>query len=82
VKKYAKYKLLSVVLDTYVPPEEFKSIGDLVEYNFPKAIIKVTRNASNVAASELLQKFPVNDLNIEEPDIEDIIRSVFTDDRR
>jgi len=80
VKKYAKYKLLSVVLDTYVPPEEFKSIGELTDYNFPKALIKVTRNASNVAASELLQKFPVNDLNIEEPDIEDVIRSVFTDD--
>lgn len=78
VKKFAKYKVLSVVLDEYVSPEKLSSIGDLTDYNFPKATIRVARSASNVAAAQLLQKFPVDDLNIEEPDIEDIIRDVFT----
>ncbi len=78
VKRYAKHKLLSVVLDTYVPPDKLLAIGELVSYEFPKAVIKVERNASNVAAAELLQNFPVDDLNIEEPDIEDVIRDVFT----
>lgn len=77
VKKYAKYKLLSVVLDAYVPPEKLTEIGELVSYEFPKVVIKVGRSESNVAASELLQEFPVDDLNIEEPDIEDVIRDVF-----
>lgn len=77
VRKFAKYKVLSIVLETYVPPEKLKEIGDLDEYNFPKAVIRVPRSASNVAAAQLLQKFPVDDLNIEEPDIEDIIRDVF-----
>ncbi len=78
VKKFAKYKVLSVVLDTYVAPDKFKEIGELTDYNFPKAVIRVPRSASNVAAAQLLEKFPVDDLNIEEPDIEDIIRDVFT----
>lgn len=78
VKKYAKHKLLSVVLDTYIPPEELGHIGEVTEYNFPKVILKVPRSASNVAAAQLLEKFPVDDLNIEEPDIEDVIRDVFT----
>lgn len=78
VKKFAKYKLLSVILEEYVPPEKFKEIGILTDYNFPKAVIRVERSASNVAAAQILQKFPVDDLNIEEPDIEDIIRDVFT----
>lgn len=78
VKKFAKYKVLSVILDEYVPPEKLKDVGELTEYNFPKAIIRVPRSASNIAASQLLQKFPVDDLNIEEPDIEDIIRDVFS----
>ncbi|KKW10653.1 MAG: ABC transporter-like protein, ABC-2 type transport system ATP-binding protein [Microgenomates group bacterium GW2011_GWC1_49_7] len=78
VKKFAKYKVLSVVLETYVAPDKLAEVGELTEYNFPKAVIRVSRNASNVAAAELLQKFPVDDLNIEEPDIEDIIRDVFT----
>lgn len=78
VKKFAKHKVLSIVLEEYVPPEKFKEIGELVDYNFPKAVIRVPRSASNIAAAQLLQKFPVDDLNIEEPDIEDIIRDVFT----
>lgn len=78
VKKFAKFKILSVVLDSYIPPTKFSEIGELVEYNFPKAIIRVARSASNVAAAQLLQKFPVEDLNIEEPNIEDIIRDVFS----
>ncbi len=78
VKKFAKHKVLSVVLDEYVAPEKLSEVGELVSYDFPKAVIRVPRSASNVAAADLLQKFPVDDLNIEEPDIEDIIRDVFT----
>ena len=71
-------EVLSVVLDEYVSPEKLSKIGELTDYNFPKATIRVPRSASNVAAAQLLQDFPVDDLNIEEPDIEDIIRDVFT----
>ncbi len=78
VRKYAKHKLLSVVLETYVSPEKLAGVGELVRYEFPKAVIRVERSASNVAAAQLLQEFPVDDLNIEEPDIEDVIRDVFT----
>ncbi len=78
VKKFAKHKVLSVILDEYVAPEKLAEVGELVSYDFPKAVIRVPRSASNVAAADLLQKFPVDDLNIEEPDIEDIIRDVFT----
>lgn len=77
IRKFAKYKLLSVVLEEYMTPDKLSQIGELVSYTFPKAVIRVPRNASNVAAAELLSKYPVDDLNIEEPDIEDIIRDVF-----
>jgi len=77
VKKFAKQKVISLVLEEYVPPDKLQEVGELVEYDFPKAVLKVARNASNLAAAELLQKFPVDDLNIEEPDIEDVIRDVF-----
>lgn len=77
VKKYTKHKVLSVVLETYVAPDKLAEVGELIAYDFPKAVIKVSRGASNVAAAQILEKFPVADLNIEEPDIEDIIRDVF-----
>ncbi|MBI5448896.1 ATP-binding cassette domain-containing protein [Candidatus Gottesmanbacteria bacterium] len=78
VKKFAKYKALSIILDSYISPDALGEIGELISYDFPRAVIRVPRSASNVAAAQLLQKFPVDDLNIEEPDIEDVIRDVFS----
>lgn len=78
VKKFAKYKVLSIILESYIPPDALREVGELVTYDFPRAVIRVPRSASNVAAAQLLQKFPVDDLNIEEPDIEDVIRDVFS----
>lgn len=77
VKRYAKYKLLSVVLDSPVDREKLSSVGEVVFLEYPKTIIKVNRRDSNMAAARLLENFPVDDLNIEEPDIEEVIRDVF-----
>jgi len=77
VKKFATDKILSVVLDSFVSKEKLEEIGVVVSYEYPKVVIRVKRSDSNIAASLLLKKFPVDDLNIEEPDIEDVIRDVF-----
>ncbi|MBI2029677.1 ABC transporter ATP-binding protein [Candidatus Gottesmanbacteria bacterium] len=77
VKKYAKYKTLSVVFDKYVDPKKLEKIGIVKEFDYPKAVLTVDRKTSSIAASKLLADFPVDDLNIEEPEIEDIIRGVF-----
>lgn len=78
VEKYADHKLLSVVLAKDIDPKKLEEIGKVKEYEFPKAVISVKREVASVAAAELLQHFPVADLNIEEVPIEDIIREVFT----
>lgn len=77
VKKHATHKQLTVVFESDIDPKKLAEIGEIKLYEFPKVVLSVERGASNVAAAELLQKFPVADLNIEEPDIEDIIREVF-----
>jgi len=78
IEKFADHKLLSVVLQQGVKREELSKIGKVVEYSYPKAVIKVPRRESSHQAAKLLQHFPVADLNIEEPPIEDIIREDFT----
>jgi ABC-2 type transport system ATP-binding protein len=78
IRKFADHKLLTVVLAKQVDPEKLKEIGTVKEFDYPKVVISVKRSATSVAAAELLQHFPVADLNIEEPEIEDIIREVFT----
>ncbi len=78
VRKYAKYKTLSVIFNQYIDPKKLTKIGEIKIFDYPKAVFRINRNISNLAAAQLLQEFPVADLNIEEPEIEEIIREVFT----
>lgn len=77
-EKYADHKIISVVFSKDLDIKKLEKIGEIKEFNFPKAIISVKRAVASAAASELLQNFPVLDLNIEEVAIEDVIREVFT----
>lgn len=78
VDRYADHKLIKVVFSKDIDPKKLEKIAPIKEFNFPSAIFMVKRAASNAAAAELLKSFPIADLNIEEPSIEDIIREVFT----
>lgn len=78
VKKFADYKLLFLVLSKEVDPKKFAQVGQVKSYDFPKVVITVDRATAPMAASELLQKYPIADLNLEEPPIEEIIRQVFS----
>lgn len=77
VGQFAKEKIIKVYLDKPADIKGFAEIGKLKKYDYPQAVIRVPREASAVAASELLQNFPVADLTIEEESIEEIIRRVF-----
>ncbi len=78
IKKFANHKLLTVVFSKKVEEADLKKIGTIKEFEYPRAVISVKRSNTSSAAAELLQNFPVADLNIEEAQIEDIIREVFT----
>jgi ABC-2 type transport system ATP-binding protein len=77
--KFAKSKVIKVYLGRSADIKKFEEIGKVKRYDFPQAVLSVPREASAVAAAELLQTFPVTDLTIEEEPIEDIIRRVFRD---
>jgi ABC-2 type transport system ATP-binding protein len=78
VRKYADYKLIKIVFDKEIDGKRLEKIARVKAYSFPRAVLMVKRGISNTAAAELLKNFPIADLNIEEPSIEDIIREVFT----
>jgi len=80
IKKYADHKVLELILEKPVTKTELKKIRSIVikQYDFPKLTLTVKRRSANHVAATLLKKFPIADLNITEPAIEDIIREVFT----
>lgn len=76
--KYADHKIISAVLAKEIDVKKLEKVGQVKEYAFPKVVFSIKREAASLAAAELLQHFPVADLNIEEVPIEEIIGEVFT----
>lgn len=78
VKKYATHKSVSVVFEKHVSRKDLEHLGKIVSFQDKKVVISMPRSKSNYVAAQLLQSFPVEDLNIEEPNIEEVIRDVFS----
>ena len=81
IKKHAPYKLISVVLREYVDPKKLEAFGKVHTFTFPEWVIKVKQKDSNDVAARILKQLPVQDITIEDPDIEEVIRDVFTKER-
>ncbi len=77
IKEYTQNKTISLILEKPVDRFKLEKLGEVTEYDFPKVVLAVKRKESNTITTKLLKDFPIIDLNIEEPDIEDIIREVF-----
>lgn len=77
VEKFAKEKIIKVTLEDEKNIAKIEEIGKVKKMALPEVVLTVAREASAVAAAELLQNFAVADLTIEEIPIEDIIRKVF-----
>lgn len=75
--KYAKDKIIKIVLSDEIDIKEFEGIGKIVKYEHPNITIAVPRATVAFVASEILQKYNITDLTISEMNIEDVIRQVF-----
>ncbi len=78
VKHFAPFKLVSVVFGDYADPKKLESLGEVKYYNFPELKLHVSMEQANESVAKLLKQFKIDDIKIEDPDIEDIIRDVFT----
>jgi len=77
VSRFAKRKTITVYLNKEIDLKEMENIGKVRKVQFPQVVLSVPRSTAAVAASEILQNFPVGDLTIEEESIEEIIAKVF-----
>lgn len=77
IEKYADHKILSVVLSKDVPLEKLEKLASVTEYESPKVVFSVKRSEVSSKAAQILKELPVEDLNIEEVEIEEIIRRLF-----
>ncbi|HET8670373.1 MAG TPA: ATP-binding cassette domain-containing protein [Candidatus Saccharimonadales bacterium] len=79
VQKYATHKTLTLIFNGKVTHDDLKKYGEVVEFSFPKAVLSVPGNRTSKVAAELLTTFSVADINIDEPRLEDVVHSLFSD---
>lgn len=78
IAEYVNEKYLRVEFDSEVNKAELESIGKIIEFESMKAIIAVPREGHTRKAAEILEKFPVINLDIQDVELEDVIMKYFT----
>ena len=78
VSKHTQLKRISVVFEKEIPKNELEKQGVVISHDGIHAMIETTKeNVPNVT-SFVLSHYPVIDLTIEEPQIEEIISTIFS----
>ncbi len=75
--KYARNKILSLVFSKAITESKLAAFGQVKDFTPNQATLLVPRTEATKVAAKVLNELPVQDLNIEEPPIEAIIREVF-----
>jgi ABC-2 type transport system ATP-binding protein len=77
IDRFAPYKVLKLTFLKEVRKQDFASYGDITHFESIKAELTVPRDKTTSIAAEILQKFPVDDIIIDEMGIEDVVRRMF-----
>jgi ABC-2 type transport system ATP-binding protein len=77
IKKYARNKYITLIFLDETDKSDIEKFGKVIEYEPLKATIAVKRGDTPQVASEVLKKLPVDDVDIAEPELEEIIRQLF-----
>lgn len=76
IGRYATHKLVSLTFADSAP-REFATFGEVVEQTPTSVKLKAPRARVTEVCREVLARFPVTDLSVQEAEIEDVIRQLF-----
>src|SRR3990167_6828633 len=77
IKKFTPEKFISIVLKEPIAKEKLNDFATIKSYIFPELILKVSPEKLSETITKTIQELPIADLNIEDAQIEDVIRKVF-----
>jgi ABC-2 type transport system ATP-binding protein len=79
IDRFADFKILTISWQTGASfaAVDFSRFGELVEHSANRIQLKVKRDQVIAVCKELLDKVPVNDIDIQEVPIEEVIRRMF-----
>jgi len=78
VKKHAPYKLIKVILQREVKKDVFQALGKVIKFQYPEIVLVSSKEKISETTSKLFKQLPIEDVTIQDPAIEDIIREIFS----
>lgn len=76
-KKFANYKTVSLTLNADADQKVLKMFDKVVKYEYPELVIKVRPEKIAETTSYALKNLDVDDIDISEPELEDIVEVLF-----
>lgn len=77
INQHVKYKTISFVFSKKIDREDLEKIGEIISLNDTSGVIQVNREDVANASSKLLKSFPIEDLDIDEMNLEGVVREIF-----
>lgn len=77
IDKYAPHKVLKITFEKNIRKLYLEKYGKIISSNGDIFEIEVLRDKTTRVAAEILNKFPVDDILIDEPEAREIIRMIF-----
>lgn len=81
VSKHTQLKRISVVFEKEVSKKELEKLGVIISHDSMNAVIEIQKEKAPETTSYILSHYPVEDLTIEEPQIEEIISTIFSSEK-
>jgi len=81
VSKHTQLKRVSVVFEKAIPKHELEKYGVILSHDGINAVIEIPKDKASSTTAHLLSSYPVADLMIEEPAIEEIISTIFSSEK-
>ena len=76
-RKHAPYKLIRVILRKQIEERVIHTLGKVTKFQYPELVLTSPNEKVSETTSKLLKQLQIEDLTIQEPEIEDIIREIF-----
>jgi ABC-2 type transport system ATP-binding protein len=75
----ASHRVIKIKMSTLISSASLSEYGDLTQLDAVTATLRVKRADTKKNAARMLAELPLDDISIEEPEIEEVIRQVFAE---
>lgn len=79
IDKYVSHNVLEITFTEPVKKTELAKYGTVKEYDTHRVVLEVSKQAVKQVAAQILTTLPVDDVLINEVDIDEVIRTIFTE---